>query len=101
MMSKFKNDNLIIDVEYNSILVEDDAKQLKQLQQRFIESYIDNKDKMELNQWLTIELKNNLPEKSELEIQEISKDIIDTIKINEEKQKSLEKAIENGRSKES
>ncbi|QGH20194.1 hypothetical protein [Clostridium butyricum] len=100
-MSKFKNDNLIIDVEYNSILVEDDAKQLKQLQQRFIESYIDNKDKMELNQWLTIELKNNLPEKSELEIQEISKDIIDTIKINEEKQKSLEKAIENGRSKES
>ena len=62
-MSKFKNDNLIIDVEYNSILVEDDAKQLKQLQQRFIESYIDNKDKMELNQWLTIELKNNMPEK--------------------------------------
>ena len=56
-MSKFKNDNLIIDVEYNSILVEDDAKQLKQLQQRFIESYIDNKDKMELNQWLTIEVK--------------------------------------------
>lgn len=100
-MSKFKNDNLIICVEYISILLEDEAKQLKKLQQRFIESYIDNKDKMKLNQWLTIELKNNMPEKSKLEIQKISKDIIDTIKINEEKQRSLEKAIENGRSKES
>ena len=96
-----EKDTLIIDTEYQQVLSEYDAKELKKLQQRFIESYIDNKDKMELNQWLTIELKNNMPEKSELEIQEISKDIIDTIKINEEKQRSLEKAIENGRSKES
>lgn len=92
-MIKLRNNNLI--------LVENEAKQLKKLQQRFIESYIDNKDKMGVDKWLTIELKNNMPEKSELEIQEISRDIIDTIKINEEKQRSLEKAIENGRSKES
>lgn len=100
-MRKFENNNLIMDVEYNSILVEDDAKQLKQIQQRFIQSYIDNKDKIDLNQWLTIELENNLPEKSEVEVQKISNEIIETIKTNEEKQKSLEKAIENGRSKES
>lgn len=50
-MRKFENNNLIMDVEYNSILVEDDAKQLKQIQQRFIQSYIDNKDKIDLNQW--------------------------------------------------
>ncbi|MGL4730874.1 MAG: hypothetical protein ACRCW0_04745 [Clostridium sp.] len=100
-MSNFKDDNLIIDVEYKSILVEDEAKQLKKIQQKFIQSYIENKGEIEVNQWLTVELKDNLPEKSESEIQEISNEIIDTLKINEEKQKSLEKAIEDGRSKES
>lgn len=53
---------------------------------------------MKVNQWLTEELKNNLQEKTEPEIQEISKQIINTIKLNEEKQKELEEAVANGRS---
>lgn len=100
-MSNYKDRNLIIDTDYNSVILESDAKELKQLQQKFIKSFIDNKDKLDIGQWLTTELKDNLPEKSELEIKEISNEIIETIKINEEKQKSLEKAIKNGRSKES
>lgn len=100
-MSTYKENDLIIDIDYTTVIVENDAKELKQLQQRFIKSFIDNKDKLDIGQWLTTELKDNLPEKSELEIKEISNEIIETIKINEEKQKSLAKAIENGRSKES
>ena len=95
-MSELKKNNS----EYTSILVEDEAKELKELQQKFIKSYIINKDKMEVAQWLTFELKNNMPEKSDVEVEEISKDIIDTLKLNEEKQKLLKKAIANGRSKE-
>ena len=100
-MSTYKENDLIIDIDYTSVIVENDAKELKQLQQKFIKSFIDNKDKLDIGQWLIAELKDNLPEKSELEIKEISNEIIETIKINEEKQKSLAKAIENGRSKES
>lgn len=100
-MSNYKESDLIIDTDFTSVIVENNANELKQLQQKFIKSFIDNKDKLDIGEWLTTELKDNLPEKSELEIKEISNEIIETIKINEEKQKSLQKAIENGRSKES
>lgn len=100
-MEELQKEDLIIDVEYRPILIEDEAKQLKNLQQRFINSYINNRGKLEVGEWLTFELKNNLPDKSEVEIQEISKNIIDTIKLNEENKMSLEAAIINGRSKES
>lgn len=100
-MSNYKERDLIIDTDYASVIVENNAKELKQLQQKFIKSFINNKDKLDIGQWLTTELKENLPEQSELEIKEISNEIIETIKINEEKKKALEKAIENGRSKES
>ena len=67
-MSTYKENDLIIDIDYTSVIVENDAKELKQLQQKFIKSFIDNKDKLDIGQWLIAELKDNLPEKSELEI---------------------------------
>lgn len=100
-MEELQNKHLIIDVEYRPVLLEDEASELKLLQQRFIKSYIDNKDKMEVEDWLVNELKNNLPEKTYIEIAEMSKDIVETIKINEDNKKSLQEAINNGRSKES
>ena len=100
-MSNLTEYNLNNDVDYNLILSENNAKKLKNLQEKFIKSYVNNKNKMDVNQWLNVELKSNMPEESELEIKKISEEIIDTIKINEEKQKSLEEAIKNGRSKES
>ena len=63
-MSTYKENDLIIDIDYTSVIVENDAKELKQLQQKFIKSFIDNKDKLDIGQWLIAELKDNLPEKS-------------------------------------
>lgn len=100
-MEELQNEDLIIDVEYRPVLSEDEAKELKLLEQKFIVSYIKNKDKMEVEEWLRTELKNNLPEKTEVQIAEISKEIIETIKINENNKESLQEAISNGRSKES
>lgn len=100
-IDKLEKQTLVIDADFQTVLFEDDARKIKNLQENFIKSYIDNKDKMSINQWLAVELTNNLPEKSESEIEEISNEIIKTITRNEEKQKSLEEAVANGRSKES
>lgn len=100
-MDKLEKQNLIIDADFQPVLPENDARELKELQENFIKSYIDNKDKMNINQWLKVELTSSLPEKSESEIEEISSEIIEAITQNEEKQKSLEEAVANGRSKES
>ncbi len=99
-MNNYKEDIFDNDIESKFNLNEDDAIEFKEIHKNFIKSYILNKDKMSLNEWLTSELSKNLPDKSPLEIQKISSEIIDTIKISEEKKISLEKAIKNGRSKE-
>ncbi|KHF27065.1 hypothetical protein LR68_04113 [Anoxybacillus sp. BCO1] len=87
--------------EYTQILPEDEAKELQILQQKFIESYINHKDKMDVEEWLRMELKNSLPEKPVTEIEEISKEIVKTLKVNESSKMSLQEANKNGRSKES
>ncbi|WP_111643664.1 glycine zipper domain-containing protein [Paranoxybacillus vitaminiphilus] len=87
--------------EYTQILPEDEAKELQIFQQKFIESYINHKDKMDVEEWLRVELKNNLPEKTDTEIEKISKEIVETLKVNETSKMSLQEAIKNGRSKES
>lgn len=99
-MNDNNDDVKVIDVQYEEIINESEAKEVKALEEKFIKSYIDNKEKMNIDQWLECELKANLPEKSDNEIKEISSEIITTIKVNEEKKASLENTIENGRSKE-
>lgn len=99
-MNNYKEDIFDNDIESKFNLNEDDAREFKEIHKNFIKSYILNKDKMSLNEWLTSELSKNLPDKSHSEIQKIGSEIIDTIKISEEKKISLEKAIKNGRSKE-
>ena len=78
-----------------------DADELKEIQKQFMESYLSNKDKMSLEEWLNSEMQRSLPECSSDEVKNMTKEIITTIKVQEEKKASLEKAIENGRSKES
>lgn len=101
MLEVKNNEILLIDDTFESLLTENDAENLKPIQRKFMESYIDHKDSMSLEEWLPMELHINLPEKSEQEIQEISSEIINTIIVSEEKKFSLEQAINNGRSKES
>lgn len=100
-MDELKNEGIENDIEYLPVLLEDDAKELKNLQLRFIKSYIENKDNMGVEEWLKSELQNNLPEKAESEIVEITKEIVETIEINENNKLALQESINNGRSKES
>lgn len=99
-MSEYKDNNLVSNEIDRNIINENEAREIKNLQQIFIKSFVENKDKLPVDKWLINELKNNLPEKSDSEIESISSEIIETIKINEDNKKSLENAIENGRSKE-
>lgn len=92
---------LEIDESYKSAISFEEAVELKPIQKKFMESYLENKDKELLEEWLYKELKLNLPEKPEQELQLVSKEIIDTIKSDEEKLESLEAEMERGRSKES
>ncbi|MCC5911429.1 MAG: hypothetical protein JJT76_13420 [Clostridiaceae bacterium] len=91
---------LIIDDEFIPLLTVNDAENLKLIQKKFMESYILHKENMPLETWLPMELQTNLPEKTDEEIEEISSEIITTIRVNEEKKHSLKEAIKKGRSKE-
>lgn len=101
MAEQNNNEVLLIDDSFMPLITENDAENLKPLQRKFMESYIIHKDTMSIEEWLPMELQVNLPEKSDEEIEQISSEIITTIKLNEEKKHSLEQAIKNGRSKES
>lgn len=94
-------DILEVDNELKPQISVSEAEALKPIQKKFMISYLVNKDKMPIDQWLRSEMSDSLPEYSSKEIEKISDDIIVTLKMQEEKKCSLEKAIQNGRSKES
>lgn len=56
-MSYIEDENLIIDIDYSLVLDEEEAEKLKEIEQRFIESYAQNKDKMSIDEWLFFEIK--------------------------------------------
>lgn len=75
---------------------------VQKLEIEFIDSYIQStKDNISVEKWLPIELQKQLPECSTPEIEEISADIINSLKITEDMKKSQQEAISIGRSKES
>ncbi len=96
---KLLEEDALIDVDFKIIDSEYDLVEIKDLQYKFIKSYISNKDKISVNDWLNQELKLNLSDVDEKEIKVISDDIINTIKINEKNKESLIEAISDGRSK--
>ena len=79
---KLEGDN-IIDVDFE-VIGDNELIEIKDLQNKFIKSYIENKDKTPIKEWLNEELKLNLPDLSVDEIKSISDDIISTIELNEE-----------------
>jgi len=78
-----------------------EAQALKRTQKQFMESYLKHKDEMSIDEWLKSEMIASLPEYNIEEVLKMSDEIITTLKLQEEKKFSLEKAINNGRSKES
>jgi hypothetical protein len=91
---------LAIDDVFASQITPEEAQALQPILKKFVESYF-NRDSMPIDAWLRAELAESLPDRSAEEIAQMSDEIIDTLHVQEEKKASLEKAVANGRSKES
>lgn len=92
---------LIVDSELSSNLDNIiNVKEYSAVQKDFLESYLKNKDDMELQSWLSMELQKKLPEKTPEDIATISEEILTTLTINKKKLEELKSAIKSGRSKE-
>lgn len=87
-----KQDELVFSAE--------ECEKIKPIISDFLESYAANAE-MPVKNWLTTKMKSELPDRSEHDIGVMVDDIIDTLQVSEEKHRSLESAIENGRQKES
>ncbi len=92
---------LVIDEELASPISLEEAQALKPIQAKFLESYLEKGANTSVDEWLRAEMAENLPEHSADEVTQMSDEIISTLKTQEGKKASLEKAIANGRSKES
>ena len=99
-MDERKTDVLILDEEHKPILIEDECRELKPILTEFVEYYAANKDKP-VEAWLSQKMQEQLPDRKPEEIAELTNEIITTLKVDEDNQASLAKAISNGRSKES
>ncbi|MDF9840777.1 MULTISPECIES: hypothetical protein [unclassified Paenibacillus] len=94
-------DILLIDDELHPYYgYDNDFEALKELELRFLKSYLENKDRMSAETWLAQELNDVLPEMEKHEIDEICLEITQTVQTNDEKQKHLKSVINQGRSKE-
>lgn len=101
-MKEIENtDILLIDEELASAISLDEAQALKPIQKFFIESYLTHKDITPVDEWLHVAMAEALSEYDNEEVLKMSNEIITTLKIQEKKKASLDKAIANGRSKES
>lgn len=99
MKEKYEFD-LLLDEADRPILVEEECKEFKPIVEDFVKSYSAN-PAASVEEWLIPKMQEQLPEKKHEEIVAMVEEIVVTIKVNEEKKASLEKAIASGRSKES
>lgn len=83
------------------VISQTEAERLAVLQREFLESYAASKDTMEVKDWLPLELKKQMPERSDNEIEKMSIEILESLETTEEMRASQQQAVEQGRSKES
>ena len=91
---------LLLDEEHKPILIEDECRDLQPILTEFVKCYAAYKDKP-VEEWLSQKMQEQFPDRKSEEIAELTDEIITTLKVDEENQISLNKAISNGRSKES
>ena len=82
MLQKFY---LWIDEKYQQKINEREARIFQEILQRFVQSYAEHKDKMELRAWLCMKLQEELPEYSKQDIETMADDMIETRKQSETK----------------
>ena len=92
---------LQIDEEYDPQLTEEEAETLKPIMQELVDGYLESKDRMTLDEWMDCKLKESLPGHNAQELVQIRRDMIGSLRIQEEKLYSVQKAYKTGRSKES
>ena len=101
-MNDRENDVILaIDEELAPRISMDEAEELKSLQKKFVESYLEHKDSTPVDEWLRTEMAESLPDCSAEEVDQMRDEIIYTLKLQEEKIKYLEESLANGRSNES
>lgn len=85
----------------DQIITGEEAQKVYEIQKQLLESYAKSKEHMTVEEWLPAALKEQLPEKSDAEIAEISGEIFAALKTTETKKESLETAIAMGRDRRS
>ena len=80
--------------------IQDNERALKTLLAEYLESYALNKGKMQVTSWLARELAKYLPDKSQGEIDSAAELILTALNTQNEKAKSLQEALNQGKSKE-
>jgi hypothetical protein len=92
--------SLMIDDRFAEQLTPEEGRMLQKIQKAFIESYLKNRDQMDVEPWLNMELSNQMPDRTPEEISQMSEEIVESLKTTEEKKKNLQEAMLNGRSRE-
>lgn len=92
--TNMQNEELVFSAE--------ECEKIKPVIEDFVDSYAEAKRAdMPVRDWLIGKMRKELPDRSEQDIVAMSDEILDTLHVAEEKQKSLSEAVKNGRSKES
>ncbi len=108
-MRNNQKNNEIIDAEFEVIsepnvkiegITEDDVNKLRPVVQQFLTSYAEKPADVQLETWLENELKTSLADRTEKEISKLSHELIEGVKIFQENAQSLERACNNGQTKE-
>lgn len=99
-MEREETDILLLDEEFAPILDREECLAMKPIIKEFMEYYAENKDRP-VEEWLRQKIQEQLPDRRPEEIQDMTKEIITTLEVSETNKSSLEKAVANGRSKES
>lgn len=92
--------NKILDKENYNFIDKIEAINLFKLQKKFIKSYINKNDELELKKWLQKIMEKELPEKSKKEIENISKIIVERVELNQKNKESIKVAKQKGISNE-
>lgn len=84
-----------------SVISEEEARGISDIQRAFLESYAASKDKMTVDEWLEQALQEQLPERPAEEIRGMSAEIIESLRVTEDRKAAQQKAIAAGRGKDS
>lgn len=100
MEDKDAREILLLDEELSSYMIEEKCNALKPIITDFMEDYVQNQGRP-IEEWLGQKMQQKFPDKKTEEVQAMADEILSNLRVAQEKKQSLDKAVENGISKES